>query len=399
MNWPVVKLDDICRIELGKTPSRGDAALWDKDRTGSNIWLSIADLPFNLKPIMTDSKEYISDKGAKLCRVIPAGTLIVSFKLSLGRLAYAGKDLFSNEAIAALYVEKNIAIAKDYLYWALTNFDWDKAVGSDIKVKGKTLNKAKLKEIPIPLPPIPEQQRIVAILDQAFADIEKARANAEQNLKNARKLFDSYLDAICSRKSSLPSQLIGDVCSLYQGIAINKKTKHVLVEKSSLPLLRIKDLKNNTQEQYVSEQGYPPNSRVFEDDILYTRTGSLGLVFRGRNGVLHNNSFKVVPNDLIDKNYLFWWLQHASFKAEIMQLALKAAQPDITHAIFKIQAIEIPLLTDQKKSVVNIERQKIIVDDLAGIYKRKLLALDELKKSLLQKAFSGELTKSKGIAA
>ena len=103
MDWPLVKLGDICRIELGKTPSRGDASLWDKDKTGSNIWLSIADLPLTEKPVMLDSKEYISDRGAGLCKVIPAGTLMVSFKLSLGRLAYAGTDLFSNEAIAALY--------------------------------------------------------------------------------------------------------------------------------------------------------------------------------------------------------------------------------------------------------------------------------------------------------
>ncbi|MGB1159327.1 MAG: restriction endonuclease subunit S [Porticoccaceae bacterium] len=144
MEWPLVKLGDICRIELGKTPSRGDVSLWDKEKKGSNIWLSIADLPLTEKPVMLDSKEYISDKGAGLCKVIPAGTLMVSFKLSLGRLAYAGTDLFSNEAIASLYTGKDIDIAKDYLYWALTNFDWDKAVGADVKVKGKTLNKAKL---------------------------------------------------------------------------------------------------------------------------------------------------------------------------------------------------------------------------------------------------------------
>jgi type I restriction enzyme, S subunit len=270
------------------------------------------------------------------------------------------------------------------------------------RIEGATtphLYQREIKEFPVPIPELSEQQRIVAILDQAFADIEKARANAEKNLKNARELFDSYLNAICTKTSLLPPRRIGDVCSLYQGIAINKKTKHLLVERSSLPLLRIKDLKNNSEEQYVAEEGYPKNSRVYEDDILYTRTGSLGLVFKGRNGVLHNNSFKVEPNELIDKGYLFWWLQHVTFKSMIMQLALKAAQPDITHSIFKVQTIEIPSLSYQKDAVTNIEIYKIKTDELIAKYQRKLLVLDELKKSLLQKAFSGELTKTEGMVA
>ena len=263
----------------------------------------------------------------------------------------------------------------------------------------KRISRKNLGEVPIPLPPIPEQQRIVAILDQAFADIEKARANAEKNLKNAHELFDSYLDSVCEKASPLPARLIGDVCNLYQGIAINKKTKHLLVEKSSLPLLRIKDLKHNSEEQYVAEEGYPVNARVYENDILYTRTGSLGLVFKGRSGVLHNNSFKVEPNELIDRDYFFWWLQHATFKKSIMKLALKAAQPDITHAIFKQQIIKIPPLSYQKEAVKNIEIHKIKTDELILKYQAKLLGLEELKKSLLQKAFSGELTKAEGHAA
>ena len=104
MVYPLKKLGELCRIELGKTPSRSDDSLWDKEKNTDNVWLSIADLPLTLKPVMHDAKEYISNKGAELCKVIPEGTLMVSFKLSLGRLAFAGRDLFTNEAIAALYI-------------------------------------------------------------------------------------------------------------------------------------------------------------------------------------------------------------------------------------------------------------------------------------------------------
>ena len=120
---------------------------------------------------MGDSKEYISDEGASLCKLVPEA-LIVSFKLSLGRLAYTACDLYTNEAIAALYIVDNEVICQDYLYWFLTYFIGINA-GNDAKVKGKTLNKAKLKEILIPVPSIDEQKQIVDSLDKIFIGIQK----------------------------------------------------------------------------------------------------------------------------------------------------------------------------------------------------------------------------------
>ena len=103
-----------------------------------NVWLSIADLLNAEGMIISDSKEYISDDGAKLSKFVKKGTLLASFKLTLGRLAFAGKDLYTNEAIAALTIRNEQEILKEYLYHYLTFFDWHGAVEGDIKVKGKT---------------------------------------------------------------------------------------------------------------------------------------------------------------------------------------------------------------------------------------------------------------------
>ena len=261
------------------------------------------------------------------------------------------------------------------------------------------LNVNSVRDFLVPIPPLPEQQRIVAILDQAFSAIAIAIANSEQNLKNAKELLESYLQRVFENKDrGWEIKTLGDVCSLYQGIAINAKTKHALVEKSELPLLRIKDLKNNTFEQYIDPNNFPVNALVNEDDIIYTRTGSLGLVFRGKRGVLHNNSFKVVPTSELTKDYLFVWLQNPIFKAKIMGLAMKAAQPDITHAIFKIQEITIPPIKEQLKIVKNYDTLSIETKKLEAIYQQKINDLEELKKSILQKAFSGELKTEKAIA-
>jgi type I restriction enzyme S subunit len=170
-----------------------------------------------------------------------------------------------------------------------------------------------------------------------------------------------------------------------------------LVEKSELPLLRIKDLKNNTEEQYIDPKSFPKNALVNEDDIIYTRTGSLGLVFRGRKGVLHNNSFKVIPNSKLDKDYLFIWLQNPIFKSKILHLALRAAQPDITHKIFKIQEISFPSIEEQKSMVEQLDALRSETEKLEAVYKKKMDDLEELKKSILQKAFAGEFDTSKSI--
>ena len=114
-------------------------------------------------------------------------------------------------------------------------------------------------------------------------------------------------------------------------------------------------------------------------------------MFRGKRGVLHNNSFKVVPSSELDKDFLFIWLQNPIFKSKIMGLALKAAQPDITHAIFKIQGISIPPLPEQKTIVKKLDALSGETKKLEAIFRRKIADLDELKKSVLKQAFAGEL--------
>jgi type I restriction enzyme S subunit len=257
--------------------------------------------------------------------------------------------------------------------------------------------RANVKEVldfAFPLPPLPEQERIVAILDKAFEGIDQAIAHTEQNLASARELFESYLNNIFTQRGDgWVEKKLGDVCDLAQGLAINAKTKHLLVESSSLPLLRIKDLRGGRHEQYVADEGYPEKSRVFEEDVIYTRTGQIGLVFKGRSGVLHNNSFKVTPIEELSKEFIFWFLQSPKFKKTIVALASRAAQPDITHKLFKEQFTAFPSLAEQAAIVERIEFLNKQSKQLEVLYAQKLKSLEELKQSLLQQAFAGKLTK------
>jgi type I restriction enzyme S subunit len=285
-------------------------------------------------------------------------------------------------------------INTEYLNYFCQSYEYFEQVKKNITgATRQRISRNLLGKIKVPLPPLPIQKNIVEKLDAIFTDIDKATVATGKNVKNSELYFSYFLDKLIDSFQSKTVKKIEDVCDLYQGLAINKKTSHLLVEKSNLPLLRIKDLKNRTVEQYVAESGFPKNSLVHENEIIYTRTGSLGLVFTGRRGVLHNNSFKVVPKEGIDNRFLFWWLQSSKFKTKIMSLAIKAAQPDISHKAFKEQEIFIPSLKEQKMFSIKAEMALSISDSLKTTYQNKYKELINLKQAILKQAFNGELVK------
>ena len=161
--WPVEPLGKLCDISIGRTPARANPAFWGPGRK----WVSISDM--NEARQIVETKETITETAIRECRCRPvaAGTLLMSFKLSIGKLAFAGEELFTNEAIAALPIRDETKLDAVFLYHSLHVADLLRE--TDRAVMGKTLNKAKLQKIPIPVPPLDEQRRIAAILDKADA--------------------------------------------------------------------------------------------------------------------------------------------------------------------------------------------------------------------------------------
>ncbi len=389
-DWPEKKLDELCNIARGGSPRPIKEYLTD-DPDGIN-WIKISDATASSKYIY-ETKQKIKSEGVRRSRLVHDGDFLLSNSMSFGRpyIMRTSGCIHDGWLVLADIPE---TLNQDYLYHFLSSpeayqqFD-DRAAGSTVR----NLNIDLVRSVKIPVPPLDIQKRIVAILDEAFARIDTAIANTEKNLANARELFESYLNEVFTQKGEgWVEKNLGDVTTLYQGLAINKKTKHLLVEHSELPLLRIKDLREKSHEQYVAEEGFPSNAKVLPEDIIYTRTGQIGLVFRGRKGVLHNNCFKIVPSGLVMREYLFWFLQVPVFKRKIVALASRAAQPDITHKLFKIQEIIVPPIFYQEQAVKVIEKLYSETQRLDTIYQQKLGSLKELKQSLLQKAFSGELT-------
>ena len=157
----IYKLSDIFDLQMGKTPTRSDLSYW---QNGSYDWISISDLNTDRKYI-SDTKERITTKAVRESGIkkIPANTVIMSFKLSIGKTAITSHDMFSNEAIMAFIDRKVIRINPDYIYYLLHALDWNKRANK--AVKGRTVNKKIISQTQVNIPDYQTQLRIVKIMD------------------------------------------------------------------------------------------------------------------------------------------------------------------------------------------------------------------------------------------
>lgn len=178
---------------------------------------------------------------------------------------------------------------------------------------------------------------------------------------------------------------IGEVVTLRQGFAINKNTKHHMSdEPTDLHLLRIGDMKDGSYSIYVKDT-IPAHFIANEDDIIYTRTGQVGLVFRKQHGVIHNNCFSVTPQneDVLDRGFLFYVLQTKEFYEEANSKASGAAQPDLPHGAFNSISIPIPDIDIQRK-ISNILKS---YDDLIENNQKQIKLLEEAAQRLYKEWF------------
>ncbi len=304
-------------------------------------------------------------------------------------------------------------ILPDFLYLFFQSAAYWDTVNAGISGSAQGgFNASKLAGLVIPLPPIPEQKRIVVILDQAFADIEQARAKTEQNLKNASELFESYLQQVFSQRGegwveSKLEDVTSSDCSLSYGIVQPGNNFD-----SGLPVVRPTDLTSET----IKLRGLKLIDPLLADS--YQRTtlqgGELLLCVRGSTGVISiadeelagaNVTRGIVPIRF-DQEKIIQKFGYYQFISKKIQHQIKAGTYGAALMQINIRDLRrLNFLTPPKDFQVEVISKLDEITDLIKrletIYRSKSLDLDELKKSILQKAFTGELThiERKGVAA
>ena len=259
------------------------------------------------------------------------------------------------------------------------------------------LNQGNLREIPIPTPPLPEQRRIVGILDGAFAGIAAARAGAEQNLQNARALFESHLNTIL-RSKKWKWNTLGDLCDRVEYGSSAKSKK-----RGKIPVLRMGNIRDGRLDWddlvYTDDKEEITKYLLKHNDVLFNRTNSPELV--GKTAIYKSETPSVFAGylirihrkeELLDADFLNYFLNsRIAFDYGKTVVISSVNQANINGTKLKGYPIPAPSLSEQKVVVENLDELAEKTQRLESLYQRKLAAFDELKKSLLHRAFSGEL--------
>ncbi len=181
---------------------------------------------------------------------------------------------------------------------------------------------------------------------------------------------------------------IGELVELAQGVAINAKTKHVLSnEDEGIPLLKINNLINDTIDQYANPNLVPEKSIIHKNDVIFTRTGQVGEVFKNKFGILHNNSFKVIPNEKLHWSYLYWYLKDRRVYNYVQKVAAGSVQKDLNHGAFKTIEFKYPKVIEEQKAIANI---LTAFDDKIENLQAQNKTLEQTAQTIFKERFKNE---------
>ena len=422
--WCWCKLGDLSDRLVGKTPERANAAYWSP---GNMPWVSISDMQDYGEVV--DTKESVSalaEKDVFHNRVSKKGSLIMSFKLTVGRTCILGIDAYHNEAIVTFLLPEWLDALKTYLFWLLPVFT--NASDSKDAVKGKTLNKDSINSTDIPLPPLSIQKAIVSKIEELFPlvdeyekaavelntlnhqlpvklrksilqeaihgnlvpnDIPDGEATAlellqqilkerqdRENKEKGKKAKKLSLSTIDDEPWGLPEGwrwcLIKDLCAVKGGKRI-PAGRRLSDTDTGYKYIRVSDMKNGTV--ITTDLKYVPldivesikRYTISKDDIYITVAGTIGDVGTIPDSLdganLTENADKLVFS-IVDKKWLYWFLKSPFINQQVRDVTTKVGQPKL--AINKIEELILPLppLSIQHRIVEKIEEVFAAIDKL-----------------------------------
>lgn len=381
--WQEAKLGEVCTVIAGQSP-KGSA------------YNNVGDgLPFH------QGKKYfgavfLGDSNTWTTQVTKEalpGDILMSVRAPVGPINFTNQHLCIGRGLAAIRATEKVD-PKFIYFWLL--FKQGEIQGNEGAVFA-SINKQQIERIDLPLPPLPEQKCIVAILDEAFAGIDTAIASTEKNLANARELFESYLNSVFGeRGEGWQIKSVGEFAEHCLGKMLDKQ-KNKGERRPYLRNVNVQWFQIHTHD--VLEMRIEPR----EEDRFAVKAGDLLICeggYPGRAAIWDNNNPIFFQKALHrvrchDSSLNRWLLYYLYFSDSNGELARHFTGAGIQHFTGKaLKALRVPL--PPKKLISNLLNGIDAVHDevvrLEAIYQQKLTTLAELKQSLLQKAFSGELT-------
>ena len=391
--WEMKRLGDVCEVINGGTPKTGVAEYWD----GRHLWITPAEMGKRQSHFVGDTERKITDFGLRnsSARMLPPYSVILSSRAPIGHLVINTEPMATNQGCKGLTPAKNLNY-KFLYYYCVSIVDLLNSLGTGATFK--ELSGSKLKEVVIPFSSLLEQQRIVALLDDAFAAIATAKANAEKNLKNARALFDSYLNSVFSRRGEgWVDRTLDQVCMVERGSSPRPIKDYFTTEPDGVNWIKIGDTQEGGKYVYSTAQKITPKGAkqsrfVEEGDFILTNSMSFGRPYIMKTrGYIHDGWFVLRLNNSIDTDYFYYLLSSGFVQLQFARLAQGAIVKNISGDLVKKAVLPIPPLTQQHDIVTKLLELSAETQRLESIYQKKIEALDALKKSILHQAFTGEL--------
>jgi type I restriction enzyme S subunit len=354
--WTYKTFGEVFDLQMGRTPDRKNPSLFG----GDNIWVSIRDID---RKYIDGSKEHITNEAVVKSgiKLVKKGTVIMSFKLTVGKCAIARKDLYTNEAIMAFNVNDGFILDSSFLYYYLQGYQWS---GTNKAVMGLTLNKTTISKQKIAIPPLAEQERIVAELDLLSSIIDKKKAQLKELDQLAQSIFYNMFGGILE---DTPSYFLKDIASYYIGLTY----KPTDVSEEGTIVLRSSNIQNNKldfNDVVRVNVNINDNKIVHDGDILMcARNGSARLV--GKVARIKDISEKmsfgafmtIIRSDYND--YLFHFFLSDYFRSQLTT-SKTATINQITSRMLDNIKTSIPPLPIQQEfasKIEAIERQKSLI--------------------------------------
>jgi len=388
--WKPHSLAEVCDITMGTSPP-GDTY----NTSGTGMPLINGPVEFSEGSFGRTIRSKFTTAPNKVCK---AGDLILCVRGSTtGRMNIADFDACIGRGVAAIR-------ANEYQPWInwFVRYKRDQIYDLGTGATFPNVTSAALASLQVLMPPLPEQRRIVGILDEAFAGIATAKAHAEQNLQNARALFESHLNAVFTQRGDDWAELpLGEMASFRNGINFTKSSRG-----ESVKIVGVKDFQQNFWAPLegldtVTTQGTLPDSDTLQEgDLLFVRSnGNMELIGRSilvgkvADKITHSgftirarfNRTGVVPT------YVCRFVKSNTALRKMIDSGIGTNIKSLNQGTLSALVVPLPPAREQTRIANQLEAIEEETQRLESIYQRKLAALDELKESLLHQAFSGEL--------
>jgi type I restriction enzyme S subunit len=380
--WEIKNLGEVSEILNGGTPKSKVKEYWNGDIN----WITPADLGKLDSVLVGETPRKITELGLQKssAKVFPENSVILSTRAPIGHLAINEVPMSTNQGCRGIVPSEKLQVW--FLYYFLKmNVELLDSLGTGATFK--ELSTKALAGVVIPIPPLPEQQRIVSILDKCFSAIERSRNNAEQNLKNVKELFKSYLQGVFENEN-WEMKTIDEACEeiFAGGDAPKNNFSSEPNEKHKIPIYA-----NAVKDRGL--YGYTDFARVTKPCVTIAARGS-----GTGHTELRSEQFLPIVRLIVCIPY------NSQMSTEFLKYTIDSlviqrsgsAIPQLTVPMIKEYKISVPTIEEQKQIIEYAETLRAETQKMEAIYQKKIADLDELKKSVLQKAFAGELNLEAG---